>query len=833
MGMTYKSGRNNGTTLVELVVSASMMAVVTATFVPLLVAARLSLDTYCNNAETLQNGRILLDHMRRHLSQADSIASVSTSDETLGSIEFVASDENTYRYEVTDSGYVEYGQVGSLSILAGPVSQLQFTCYDGNDLSSPITDANEIRLIGIETTVINASDSAPDQTFETSVFIYKDPSTTEASLDGHWCLDDESGTTALDSSGNGLHGTLENMAGDEWTTGILDGALEFDGFNDYVDLPIGTVIESATDCTITAWVNWSGSGNIWQRVFDFGSSTTEYMYLLTEDSDGNMRYAITDGGYYSEDRITVSGPMPAGWHHFAVTIDDANETHTLYMDGDVIGQNTDARTNPSDLGETTNNWLGRGQYSDDNTFDGMLDDVRFYSRALSAEEIGNLASDVSLVVYKEFSEAKTTAAQSLLIPMPGAEGTSDSDSVSFLGGLGDEEDLTEPEGFTVPNGSNRLLIFIAHVENQGSDGSLEGVEYGGQPMTKIMEEVIEEKGYYAYVVAFMLDEAGIASATDTQFGNLDWSGSHDYGGYYCFAVDNVNQDSPIGVSETGEHNKDKTVWVDDDLSTNEGDMVVLAATAGNKGSYEVKEGFTEAVELDFESDTVTGVTGYYSADGDDVWCGVEHNSPNRQVIIGFVIQKGPVTYFPVTDIAGDLLIAAVATDSSETISEPSGEDWTLLSHGTGDGQVTLGVWAKLAGASESGSHTFTWTSDEEAYGWIMRFEGHDPSNPLDAIESQGGGATYYPPCPSVTTSVANTMILRLGGFDKDKIDVDDSGLSGYTTITMDENDGGKGSASGGAAYKYQLEIGDSGTGTFDLTDDEQYRTVTIAIAPEE
>ena len=110
----------------------------------------------------------------------------------------------------------------------------------------------------------------------------------------------------------------------------------------------------------------------------------------------------------------------------------------------------------------------------------------------------------------------------------------------------------------------------------------------------------------------------------------------------------------------------------------------------------------------------------------------------------------------------------------------------------------------------------------------MRFEGHDPSNPLDAMASQGGSETYYPPSPSVTTSVTNTMILKLGGFNEDKITVDDTGLSGYTTITMDENDGGK-----GAAYRYQLEIGTSGTGTFDLTRDEEYRTVTIAIAPQE
>jgi hypothetical protein len=75
------------------------------------------------------------------------------------------------------------------------------------------------------------------------------------------------------------------------------------------------------------------------------------------------------------------------------------------------------------------------------------------------------------------------------------------------------------------------------------------------------------------------------------------------------------------------------------------------------------------------------------------------------------------------------------------------------------------------------------------------------------------------------------MILRIGGFDNNKVNVDDTGISGYTTITMDHNGGGKGSASGGAAYRHQLQIGSSGAETFTLTGDEEYRTVTIAIAP--
>jgi hypothetical protein len=76
------------------------------------------------------------------------------------------------------------------------------------------------------------------------------------------------------------------------------------------------------------------------------------------------------------------------------------------------------------------------------------------------------------------------------------------------------------------------------------------------------------------------------------------------------------------------------------------------------------------------------------------------------------------------------------------------------------------------------------------------------------------------------------MIVRIGGFDDDDITVDDPGLSGHTPITMDKSGPQPGECSGGAGYLQQAAIGASGTSSFSLTAAEEYRTVTIAIAPE-
>ena len=68
--------------------------------------------------------------------------------------------------------------------------------------------------------------------------------------------------------------------------------------------------------------------------------------------------------------------------------------------------------------------------------------------------------------------------------------------------------------------------------------------------------------------------------------------------------------------------------------------------------------------------------------------------------------------------AGDLLIAAIATDGKHDsgISPPVG--WNLINDADENEEVTLAVWWKLAGAGEPAQYHFTWPEDQEAYGWI-------------------------------------------------------------------------------------------------------------------
>lgn len=194
-------------------------------------------------------------------------------------------------------------------------------------------------------------------------------------------FDETSGTLAADSSGNGRNGTLNGGA--SWVAGKTGNAVNLSGSSQYVSLPAG-VVNGLNDFTIATWVKLTALST-WARLFDFGSNTTTNMFLVPS-SGSTIRFAITTGGSGAEQRINGATTLPSAvWKHVAVTL--SGSTGTLYVDGAQVGQNTAMTLKPSSLGNTSNNWLGRSQYSGDAYLNGQLDQFRIYSRALSASEI--------------------------------------------------------------------------------------------------------------------------------------------------------------------------------------------------------------------------------------------------------------------------------------------------------------------------------------------------------------------------------------------------------------------------------------------------------------
>ena len=204
-----------------------------------------------------------------------------------------------------------------------------------------------------------------------------------------YAFNQTSGTTVTDSSVNVRHGTLVN--GPTWVAGRFGNAVNLDGSDDHVSLPVSAV-QGLGDFTISAWVRQDTAAT-WSRVFDFGRGTAANMFLTPRSSAGTARFAITAGGGGAEQRINGTAALPTGvWTHVAVTV--YGSTGILYVNGAEAGRNTAMTLRPADLGALTQTWLGRSQYADP-FLDGQIDDFRIYNRALSPSEITAVANSPS------------------------------------------------------------------------------------------------------------------------------------------------------------------------------------------------------------------------------------------------------------------------------------------------------------------------------------------------------------------------------------------------------------------------------------------------------
>jgi regulation of enolase protein 1 (concanavalin A-like superfamily) len=182
---------------------------------------------------------------------------------------------------------------------------------------------------------------------------------------------------------NGNHGTAFGTP--LYTTGKIGQAVDLDGIDDYIDLP--DPIGRTADLTIATWVNWDGGAD-WQRVFDFGTGTYQYLFLTPKAGGGGLRLALRDPIHGKDVEYQVNAPALATgqWVHLAATLRD--NYMTLYMNGQAVGSAFDLQIAPADF-PATNNYIGKSQFADP-LFNGRVDDFRVYGKALKGAEIWSL-----------------------------------------------------------------------------------------------------------------------------------------------------------------------------------------------------------------------------------------------------------------------------------------------------------------------------------------------------------------------------------------------------------------------------------------------------------
>ncbi|RUR03107.1 LamG-like jellyroll fold domain-containing protein [Labedella endophytica] len=206
--------------------------------------------------------------------------------------------------------------------------------------------------------------------------------------DLRYSMDDVTGTTVPDSSGNGLDGTISG------STALVDSdestALDLTG--GHVVLP-RDILDGATDLTVATRVRWDG-GASWQWLFGLGSDNSRYLFTSPSSGDGKLRTAITRaGGGSNEQTVTGSGPLKTGeWIDLTVTLDTAGDRLVTYIDGAAVSSVATDVTAGELLTDaaTGGGFIGKSFYPDP-AFDGAIDDFQVFRSALTAEQVLELS----------------------------------------------------------------------------------------------------------------------------------------------------------------------------------------------------------------------------------------------------------------------------------------------------------------------------------------------------------------------------------------------------------------------------------------------------------
>ncbi|MFC5729465.1 MULTISPECIES: family 43 glycosylhydrolase [Nocardioides] len=201
-------------------------------------------------------------------------------------------------------------------------------------------------------------------------------------------LDQASGTTVVDTSGQGRDGTL--VGGGTWA----GGSLSLDGVDDHVKLP-NNVLAGLDSITVHLDVFVASSQAAPFFLWGLGNAAdsgagTGYLF-----ASGNAFRAGITATNWSGEKVTArssGGDLARGvWK--SVTYTQTDTTGTLFEDGVQVGQNTAVTVKPSDIGtgSTVNNLLGESNYAADNSLKGKVRNFRIYNRALTSSEVADIS----------------------------------------------------------------------------------------------------------------------------------------------------------------------------------------------------------------------------------------------------------------------------------------------------------------------------------------------------------------------------------------------------------------------------------------------------------
>jgi len=248
-------------------------------------------------------------------------------------------------------------------------------------------------------------------------------------LVGYWSFNDATGTKATDSSGRGNTGTTQNIAApptatSDWGAGKFGAGMMLDGSNDYVEVPSSASLQMSSAVTVSAWVKMrSLSSSADQDIVIRGNDTVSNYYIwfnfkttIPACGPGHLVVGFYGGGNFRDLCSVKTNWATDTWYHVSFSYDQQNIL--LYVNG--AQDNSLPNTNAMDTTASVLRIGSKRGVTPDEFFNGTLDEVRIYNRALGATEVAALynsgaaktkiANNLGLVGYWSMDDATGTIA---------------------------------------------------------------------------------------------------------------------------------------------------------------------------------------------------------------------------------------------------------------------------------------------------------------------------------------------------------------------------------------------------------------------------------------
>ena len=193
-----------------------------------------------------------------------------------------------------------------------------------------------------------------------------------------------SGNTVTDATGHGLTGIIN---GATWTTGgRYGGALRFDGSSSYVDLGNPAALQLTGSMTVSAWVRADADPGNDGEIIAKSDTASGWQLKMTPDSGADTFAArVSNAGTGTVHRYGATATSLGVWYHVAGVYDSAARTLNVYVNGLLNNGGLNGTVPSTQANAAVNVNIGRrtgGFY-----FNGLIDEVRIYNRALSQSEI--------------------------------------------------------------------------------------------------------------------------------------------------------------------------------------------------------------------------------------------------------------------------------------------------------------------------------------------------------------------------------------------------------------------------------------------------------------